>query len=113
MSVDPCSEKFNIESNDHGRTQKCHFAFQFVKQILQTTAHLIQYTVLELRFYPVKGTTITVRYGEISSISIHSHQVKQAIPVVNMKTNQLKMFLNVFSATYTYSNCIVYGLFSC
>ena len=25
MSVGPCSESFNIVSNDHGRTQKCDF----------------------------------------------------------------------------------------
>ena len=25
MSVSPCSEKFNIVSNDHGLTQKCDF----------------------------------------------------------------------------------------
>ena len=31
MSVRPRSEKFNIVSNDHGRTQKCDFCVSVVK----------------------------------------------------------------------------------
>ena len=31
MSVGPRSEKFNIVSNDHGRTQKCDFCVSFDK----------------------------------------------------------------------------------
>ena len=57
--------------------------------------HLIQYTVLEI--WSVKCTTFTVQYTKVSSIST-------ATAVVNLKTNQLKMLLNVFSTTYTYSN---------
>ena len=46
------------------------FPFQFVKQILQSITHLIQYTVLDIQFWPVKCTTVTVRYAKISSVSI-------------------------------------------
>ena len=31
MSVSPRSEKFNIASNDHGRTQKCDFCISVCK----------------------------------------------------------------------------------
>ena len=70
-----------------GARKSAIFAFQFVKPILQTITHLIQYTVLEIRFWSVKFTAVTVRYAEIFSISIPSHQMKQAIAVINMKTN--------------------------
>ena len=63
------------------------FAFQFVKPILQTITHLIQYTILEIRFLSIRCTTVIVGYAEISSISIPSHRMKQAIAVINMKTN--------------------------
>ena len=38
------------------------FVFQFVKPILQTVTHLIQYRVFEIQFWSVKCTTVTVRY---------------------------------------------------
>ena len=41
------------------------FASPFVKLILQTIAHLIQYTVLEIQFWSVKSTTVTVPYTKI------------------------------------------------
>ena len=60
------------------------FAFQLVKPILQTITHLIQYTVLEIQFWSVKCTTVTVRYVKISipktSIYIPSHQTMQERP---------------------------------
>ena len=31
MSVGPCSEKFNMVSNDHGRIQKCNFCVSIGK----------------------------------------------------------------------------------
>ena len=37
------------------------FAFQFVKLILQTITSLLQYTILEIRFWSLKCTTVTVR----------------------------------------------------
>ena len=83
MSVVPGSEKSNIVSNDHGRTQKCDFCVQFVKQILQTITHLVQRKVLEIRFWSVKCMTLTLRYAKISSISIPSHQAMQAVAMIN------------------------------
>ena len=53
--------------------------FQFLKPILQTITHLIQYAVLDIQFWSVKYTTVTVQYVKISSIPIPSHQAIQAI----------------------------------
>ena len=66
------------------------FAFQFVKQVLQTITRLIQCTVLEIRFWFVKCTTATVHYVKISSISIPSyqHQAMQAIAMVRLHQNK-------------------------
>ena len=80
------------------------FAFQFVEPILQTITHLIQYTVLEIRFWYVKCTTVTVM-SKISSISIPSQQAMQATVMV-YENKPLQKLLNVFSTTCTYSNCI-------
>ena len=74
VSVGPSSEKFNIVSNDHGRTQKSDFCVSVGKTNLQTITHLIKYMVLEIQFWSVKCTTATVRYAKISSISIPSQQ---------------------------------------
>ena len=41
LNLSPRSEKFNIVSNDYGRT---------LKPVLKTITHLIQYTVLEIQF---------------------------------------------------------------
>ena len=60
------------------------FEFEFVKPILQTIAHLIQYTVLEIQFWFVKYALVTVRYEKISSISIPSYQVMQVIAMVTL-----------------------------
>ena len=60
------------------------FAFQFVKPILQTITHLIQYKDLEIQFWSVKCTAVTVWYTEISSISIPCHQATQAIAVIRL-----------------------------
>ena len=66
------------------------FAFHFVKPILETITHLIQYAVLETRFGSVKCTTVTVRYAKISNISVPSHQyqVMQAIALVRLHQNE-------------------------
>ena len=37
------------------------------ESILQTITYLIQYTVLEIQFWSVKYTTVTVGYAKISS----------------------------------------------
>ena len=105
-------EKFNIVSNYQGRTQKAIFTFQFLKPILQTIIHLMQYTVLGIQFWSVKWTT--VRYAKIRAFSfIAIKRCNQLQWLGYMKTNHFKMLLNVFSTTYTYSNCIVYRLFYC
>ena len=69
-------------------TKSAIFVFQLVKPILQTITHLIQYTVLEIQFWSVKYTTVTVRYVKISSISIPSHQAMQAIAMVRLYENK-------------------------
>ena len=56
------------------------FMFQFVKPILHTITHLIQYTVLKIRFWSVECTIGTI--AEISSIFTPSYQVMQAIVMV-------------------------------
>ena len=73
------------------------FEFQFVKPILQTITHLIQYTVLEIQCWYIKCKTVAVPcmiLKDILSISIPSH-----------KSNHFKMLFSIFSTTYTYSNC--------
>ena len=58
-----------------------------------------------------------VRSAKISNISIPSHQAMQAGPSKRlqllgyMKINHFKMPLNLFSTTFTCSNCTVYRLF--
>ena len=78
MSVDPPSEKFNIVSNQHG----------LIKPILQNLTHLIQYTVLEIQFWSVNCTTVTVRYAKISSMSITSHQAMQDVAIFRIYENK-------------------------
>ena len=58
------------------------FAFQFVKTILQTITHLIQYMFFGIQFWSVKCTTAAARYTKISSIFVPSHQAMQAIAMV-------------------------------
>ena len=78
------------------------FPFQFVKLVLQITTHLIQYTVLEIQFWSVKCTTVTVRYAKISNTSIRSHQSMQAITIGRLDKN--KPLQNAFKRIkhYTY-----------
>ena len=54
----------------------------------QVVSDCIQYTVLEIQFWSVKCTTVTVRYVKISSISIPSHQAMQAIAMVRLYENK-------------------------
>ena len=70
MSVGPRLEKFNLVSNNHIRTKSVIFAFQFVKPSLQTI------------------TLVTIRYAKISSISIPSYQVMQAIAMFRLYENK-------------------------
>ena len=64
------------------------FAFPSVKPILQTVAHLIQYTVLEIQFWSVKCMITTVPYAKISNIPIPSHQAMQAITMFRLYENK-------------------------
>ena len=82
LSVDFCLEKFNIVSNDHGRMQKSKFCVSVCKT--NFTDYPIQYTGLEIQFWSVKCTTVTVRYTKISSIFIPSHQAMQAIAMLRI-----------------------------
>ena len=125
MSVGPCSEKFNIVSNDHERTQKCDFCVSVCKTNFtdhQTPDKIQPFTivttiVLEIWFWSVKARLLLYDTQQISSISVPSHQAghikwwKRLQWLDYMKTNLFKMLLNIFSTTYTYSNCIVYRLF--
>ena len=82
LSVGFCLEKFNIVSNDHGRMQKSKFCVSVCKT--NFTDYPIQYTGLEIQFWSVKCTTVTVRYTKISSIFIPSHQAMQAIAMLRI-----------------------------
>ena len=82
LSVGSCLEKFNIVSNDHGRMQKSKFCVSVCKT--NFTDYPIQYTGLEIQFWSVKCTTVTVRYTKISSIFIPSHQAMQAIAMLRI-----------------------------
>ena len=77
MSVGPRSEKFDKVSNDHGRTQKCDFCV----------------SVCETKFTD-HHTPVTLQYAKISSISIPSYQVMQAIAMFRLYEN--KPIQNVF-----------------
>ena len=67
LSVGSYLEKFNIVSNDHGRMQKSKFCVSVCKT--NFTDYPIQYTGLEIRFWSVKCTTVTVRYTKFRVFS--------------------------------------------
>ena len=119
MSVGPRSEKFNIVSNDHGRTQKCDFCVSvcktnFTDHHTPDTKYVFRDSVL---FCKIHDCYCTIR-KDIESISIRTFPF---VPIKKcerlqwldyiMKTNHFRVLLNVCSTTYTYSNCIVYRLF--
>ena len=74
----PLSEKFNIVSNNHGRTQKCNFGVLVCKT--NFADHHTPDTINGFRDSVLlcKMQTATVRYAKICSISIPSHKVMQA-----------------------------------
>ena len=78
------------------------FVFQFVKPILRSIKHLIQYTALEIEFCCVKCclTAVTVGYAKISRIFIPSHQAMQAILMGGLYEN--KPFQNAFKRIQHY-----------
>ena len=84
MSVGPRSKKFNIVSNDHERTQKGVFCVSVYKT--NFTDHRTPDTIDGFRdsVLACKCMIVTVRYAKISSISVHSYQVMQAIAMVRL-----------------------------
>ena len=80
------SEKFNIVSNDHGRTQKFLRAVcktNFTDHKTSATMHSFRdsiLVVLEIQEYK----TATVRYAKISSISIPCHRSMQVIAIIRL-----------------------------
>ena len=71
----PRSEKFNIVSNDHGRTQKRDFCVSVGKTNFTDHHTPDQYTVLENQIWSVRCVAATARYGKTLSIFIPSHEV--------------------------------------
>ena len=119
MSDGPRSEKFNIVSNDHGRKHKCNFCVSvcktnFTDHHTPDTINCFRDSVLVCKMHD--------RYCTIPKNFVHFHSFPSSLLIKRckrlqrldyMKTNHFKMLLNVFSTTYTYSNCIVYRLFYC
>ena len=114
-------EKLNIVSNDHGRTQKSDFSVSvgknnFTDHHTPDTMNGFRESVLVCKIH---DCYCTIRkncehFCSFSSgFSSSDARGKQLQWLDYMKTNHFKMLLNVFSTTYTYSNCIVYRLFYC
>ena len=104
MSVSPRSEKFNIVSNDQGRTRKCGFCVSVCKT--NFTDHHLPNTIHCFRdSFPVcKMHRCMTRKNFEHFHSLPSTQAMQAITRGGLGTNHFKMLLNVFSTTYTHSN---------
>ena len=64
------------------------------ENISQTITHLIQQKVLEIQFWSVKYTTVTVRYVKFRNMSFVPIQATQAITMVRLNEN--KPFQNAF-----------------
>ena len=58
------------------------------ENILQTITHLIQQTVLEIQFWSVKYTTVTVGYVKFRNMSFAPIQATQAITMVRLNENK-------------------------
>ena len=106
------SEKFNIVINDHGRTQKYSCCVpigktNFTDRDKPNTINGFKDLVLVCK---MRDCYCTIRKN-----FEHFHQAAGDCNeyTSHMKTNHFKMYLNVFSTTHTYSNCIVYRLFYC
>ena len=116
----PRSEKFNIVNNDHGHTQKCDFCdslgkTNFTDHHTLNTINGFRDSVLVCKMHDCY-CTIRKNFEKNLLLIRPSHQIKRCRRLQwldYMKTNHFKMLLNVFSTTYTYSNCIVYQLFYC
>ena len=118
MSVGPRSEKFNIVSNDHGRTQKYDFCVSvrktnFTDHRTPDIIHGFRDSVLVCKMHDCY-CTISKNFEHFYSFPSVSHQAIQAIAMVRLYEN--KPLQNAFkSTTYTYSttyiNCVIYRLF--
>ena len=101
MSVGPHSEKFNIVSNDHGRTQKCGFCVSvgktnFTNHHTPDTINGFKESVLVCKMHD--------RYSTIRKNFEHSHSFSSGLLIKTasdcngqtsyMKTNHFKMLLN-------------------
>ena len=114
----PCLEQFNIVISDHGHTQKCDFCVSvckanFTDHHTPDTRHgfsIVLTMVLEIRFWSVKCTPVTVRYAKNEHPIPSQQRCKRLQRLDYMKTNHFKMLLNLFSTTYLfklYSVCII------
>ena len=76
MSVGPHSEKFNMVSNDHGRTQKCDFCV-----LVGTTNFNVHHTPDTINVIKVsrQGNTVKIKYN--SKINLQSCLVLSNNPV--------------------------------
>ena len=108
MSVDPHLEKFNIVSNDYGRTWKFDFCNSLGKN--NFTDHHTPDTINGFRdsilICKMQDCYCTLRKNFL--LIRPYHQIKRCKPLQwldYMKTNHFKMLLKVFSTRYTYLNC--------
>ena len=106
MSVGPYSEKFNIVSNNHGRTQKCDFCVlvcktNFTDHHTPDPIHGLRDSVSVCKMH---DCYCTIRKN-IESISIPNECKRLQLDY--MKSNHFKMLLNVFS-----TNIYLFKLYS-
>ena len=105
MSVGPRSGKFNIVSNNPGRTQKCDFSVSvcktnFLDYHTPDTIHGFRDSVLVCKMH---DCYFTQKFRALHSLSSSDVSDFNGIPT---KTNHFKMLLNV---SYIYLlKCIVY-----
>ena len=90
MSVGPRSEKFNIVSNDHGRTQKCDFCVSVCKTNFRdhhttTTIHGFRDSA---RVYKMLDCYCTLRKNFENFLSFPSNDVSDPIAIVRLYENK-------------------------
>ena len=121
MSVGPRLEKFNIVSNDHGRTQMWDFCVSvcktnFTDHHTPDKIHSFRDSVLVCKMHGYRTIRKNSEYFH-SFPSIYKTSIKRCKRLQRLarlyKTNHFKMLLDVFSTTYTYPNWILFRLFSC
>ena len=108
MSVGPHLKKFNLESNDDWRTQKCDFCVSacktnFTDHHTPDTIHGFRDSVLICKMH---DCYCSQKFRAFSFLPIKRWKQLQWY----MKSNYFKMLLNILSTAYTYSNCMVYRL---